>query len=137
MAKKDGSLIVISLDNDKIIGLTSNTLDFTADEIETTDKLSAGRWKEFIQGEKGGTIAFEARYDDQEGSGELNLGKLFAAFNTGTVFDVIFGESGASKQTIQAEGFLTAISWAAPQNEAAGVTGTIRLTGPAAVVVTT
>jgi predicted secreted protein len=137
MAKMNGSLIVLSIDGDKIIGLTSNNLDFTADEIETTAKDSTGRWKEFIQGEKGGTIAFEARYDDQEGAGELNFGKLFAAFNTGAAFDVIFGESGAGNSVISAEGFLTAISWAAPQNEAAGVTGTIRLTGPAAIVVTT
>jgi predicted secreted protein len=135
MAKKDGSLILLKVDGDVIVALTSNTIDFTADEIETTAKDSTGRWKEFIQGEKGGTVAFEARYDDQEGTGEVNFGKLFTAFDNGTVVDVIFGEAGSSKQIVEAEGFLTAISWAAPQNEAAGVSGSIRLTGVAAVKV--
>lgn len=133
MAKKDGSLIVLQVDGDAILALTSNTIDFTADEIETTAKDSAGRWKEFIQGEKGGTISFEARYDDQEGADEVNFGKLFTAFDNGATIDVIFGEAGSSKQIVEAEGFLTAISWTAPQNEASGVTGTIRLSGAAVV----
>lgn len=129
MAKFNGSLIVLKVDGDTIIGLTSNNLDFTADEIETTDKFSTGRWKEFIQGEKGGTIAFEARYNDEEGATEVNFAKLFAAFNAGSEITVAFGGTANGNQFIEADAFLTALSWTGPQNDVSGVTGTLRITG--------
>lgn len=129
MAKFNGSFILLTIDGDTIIGLTSNNLDFTADEIETTDKFSTGRWKEFIQGEKGGTIAFEARYNDQEGATEVNFIKFFAAFNAGSEVTVAFGGDKTGNSFIEAEAFLTALSWTGPQNDVSGITGTLRITG--------
>jgi predicted secreted protein len=134
MAKSDGSLIVLELGTDKIIGLTNNTLDFTADEIETTSKDSTGKWKEFIQGEKGGTISFEARYDDQEDTGEVNFNKLFEAFEDGTVISIMFGTGVTGDRVVNASAFLTALSWTAPQNDASGVTGSLRITGVPTIV---
>lgn len=129
MAKFNGSVILLGVNGDTFVGLTSNNLDFTADEIETTDKFSSGRWKEFIQGEKGGTIAFEARYDDQEAAGEVNFTGLFAAFNSGDEIDVTFGGDQSGNTFIEAKAFLTALSWSAPQNDVSGITGTLRITG--------
>ena len=128
MAKKNGTLILLKVEGNVIEALTTNSFESTTDMIECTSK-SSGRFKEFIPGEMGATISFEGKYNDAPTGANLGYADLIGYYVAGTKVDFIMGGTTASDEIIEGEGYLSDITWDAPQNETSTFSGTIQVTG--------
>ena len=62
MAKLDGYDILVQTGGVAVVGQTGTSLDFVADMIDITTKDS-NKFKEYLAGEKGGTITIDGLYD--------------------------------------------------------------------------
>lgn len=67
MAKLDGYDILVQTGGVAVVGQTGTSLDFVADMIDITTKDS-NKFKEYLAGEKGGTITIDGLYDVDTGN---------------------------------------------------------------------
>jgi hypothetical protein len=128
MAKMNGTLILLKVEGNVIEALTTNSFESSTDMIECTSK-SSGRFKEFIPGEMGATISFEGKYNDTGTGANLTMADLMGYYTAGTKIDFVMGGTTASNEIVEGEGYLSDITWDAPQNEITTFSGTIQVSG--------
>jgi len=128
MAKMNGTLILLKVEGNVIEALTTNSFESSTDMIECTSK-SSGRFKEFIPGEMGATISFEGKYNDTGTGANLTMADLMGYYVAGTKVDFVMGGTTASNEIVEGEGYLSDITWDAPQNEITTFSGTIQVSG--------
>lgn len=125
MAIHDGSKILIKIEDSALVGLTSTGKSLTTDMIETTTKDSDGD-KTYIPGERGCSISFEIKIDEDAAYGYSDL---FAAWKAGTELAWVIGGTGAGDVTYSGDGYIESLDDTAPQNDVQTASGTIRVTG--------
>ena len=124
----NGTLILLKVEGNVIEALTTNSFESSTDMIECTSK-SSGRFKEFIPGEMGATIAFEGKYNDTGTGSNLTMADLMGYYTAGTKIDFVMGGTTASNEIVEGEGYLSDITWDAPQNEITTFSGSIQVSG--------
>lgn len=126
MAIQDGRLYIVTAEGITYAAQITGSFDADATMIEITSKDSAG-FREYIAGLKGGTISFEGLNDNADSDGFRRVATHFLA---GTQLTCTWGQAPNSEgRWITAEGFLENLSLTAGNDEAAGYSGSIRLTG--------
>lgn len=125
MAKVDGAVILLKINDTLLTGLTDNSFAYSVSEIQTTTKDSNGH-DESIPGEDNGSLSFNCLYDK---AGTYNLADMLGFAKAKTIFQVVMVEDIAGGLVVTANGYLTKVDWTAPKNTASGFSGTIKLTG--------
>jgi len=128
MAVNDGSDIWVKAGTAVVNGLTTKNLDLAADEIDVTTQDSTGGYKEFLTGEKSGTISFEFLDDESDTHAYDELFDLWVA---GAAIAFIYGKGikTTGKRTISGNAIITALSKNDGKNGPASCSCTLRITG--------
>ncbi len=124
MAINNGLAYIVTGEGFTYAGQISGSFDGTADMIEVTTKDSTGAWKEFIYGEKSGTIALEALNDWADSDG---VSRPLGQWINGTQVTLIFGIVDGKQ--LSCEGLISNVSISGAKNEAAGYSATFQVTG--------
>jgi hypothetical protein len=122
---KDGLFLLVKIGSSVFSGLTSNSLSYSVDTLEVTTKDSNGH-KEYIAGEDGGTIDFEALYDPTY---TYSLDEVFAVAKAKALVSVVFGGIVAGDEILSAQGVLTKVDLKADKNSPVTISGSIQLSG--------
>ena len=112
MANQDGTLIVLKVDGTQISGLTTQGLDMSADEIDTTTK-DDGSVKKFLPGEFGGTLSAEGKEADTAAHG---YAALLALMQARTAVAFIYGGLTANDVIYSGTCFVTTVNQTGPKN---------------------
>lgn len=128
MAVKNGSLIVLKLATKKIVGETNNSMSFTRDMIETTNKHSVGLAKTYIPGEKGATLSAGGLFDPTDIT-NWGFDDAFAAWNAGTLIAFIMGGTETGDATYSGSAYISSLSKDNPQNDRSTFTVELQVTG--------
>ena len=114
----------------KVANATSHSLSLASDMIEVTNKDSAG-WKEFLAGEKGGTISVDGRFeeDGSVGSGAYSFKDLMDKLVAGTTLLAVWGSNVTGDVKTSVEVYVSNLELSAPQNDAASFTCSLQITG--------
>ena len=133
MAQINGTLMTVYYnDTSLILSTTDCTLNVNQDLPDTTNKESGG-WAEHINGLKDWSIDFSGMYET-EGTGETSP-ELMAIIVAGTAaVSMKFGTSAAAASGWTGDGTLSNISFEAPTEGPATVSGTIVGTGALAAI---
>lgn len=126
--KGSGNLIYIKWGSGTaaaLVGLTDKSVSFESDMLETTDQQSSGGWKEFLPGEKGGTISFSGLYAEDASEGAVTM---FADLTAGTLCDFKFGEA-TGRVHWSGKGYIKSLEISGPKNDPMSYSGTIQVTG--------
>ncbi len=126
MSVQNGTAILMSVEGNIIKGTTSHDLSLTADMIETTTKDSGGD-KEYIAGERDGTVTVEGRYDDA--ASPVGYSELFAYYKAGTQLTCVYGLQAVGKKAYTFEAQISSLNNSAPENEAATFSVDLQITG--------
>lgn len=126
MAIFDGKRIFVVAGTYTYAAQITGGMDVDANMIEVTSKDSSG-WREFISGLKGGSITFEGLADLADSDGPT---RPFDQLVAGTAVTCYFGEAaGTAGVRWTCSGLVEQLSLTAPNDEAFGYSGTIRVTG--------
>lgn len=128
MAVKNGSLIVLQIASKKIVGETNNSMSFTRDMIETTNKHSANFAKTYIPGEKGATLSAGGLFDPSDTT-NWGFDDAFAAWNAGTLVAFIMGGTEKGDPTYSGSAYISSLSKDNPQNDRSTFTVELQVTG--------
>ena len=133
MAQINGTLMTVYYnDTSLILSTTDCTLNVNQDLPDTTNKESGG-WAEHINGSKDWSIDFSGMYET-EGTGETSP-ELMAIIVAGTAAVTMkFGTSAAAASGWTGSGTLSNLSFEAPTEGPATVSGTIVGTGALAAI---
>jgi TP901-1 family phage major tail protein len=135
MAKLDGYDILVQTDAVAVVGQTGAGLDFVSDMIEITTKDS-NKFKEYLAGEKGGTITIDGLYDVDTGAN--NTEDVFANLLAGTEVTWKWGKyATAGDKYFTGSAFISSLNMSAPKNEAATYSMTLQVTGEFSIVTVT
>ena len=126
MAVLDGVNLLVSNNGATIGCLTSNSLDFSADMLDSTCKDS-GSFKTFLPGEKNATLSADALYNIDATEGIV---QIFEDWKAGTEVDWKWGEFATSGEGYwYGKGYIQNITPTAGKNEVANYSFTIQVTG--------
>ena len=135
MAKLDGYDILVQTGGVAVVGQTGTSLDFVADMIDITTKDS-NKFKEYLAGEKGGTITIDGLYDVDTGAN--NTEDVFASLLAGTEVTWKWGKyATAGDKYFTGSGLISSLNMGGPKNEAATYSMTIQVTGEFEIVTVT
>ena len=125
MAINNGLVYIVTAEGFKYAGQTSASADLVADMIEVTTKDSTGAYKEFIYGEKTGTISVEGLNDWADSD---SVSRPLGQWINNTQVTVLFGYESGGKQ-LSCEALISNVSITGAKNEAAGYSATLQITG--------
>jgi len=127
MAIKNGTVLLLQVGGVTLDALLSNSFNAAADMLEATTKDSAGA-KEYISGEYGWGMAFEALYDESATEG---FSEALGYIKAGTSLDVNWGDIATSGVFYNGSGLLSSVDLSGPKNELGSFSGEIQ--GTAAI----
>lgn len=125
MAKFDGRLIALLIEDVKLVGRTTSSINMSADMLDATTADSAG-YKEYIPGEKGATISVAGLYDPAAVEG---VSESVAYLKGGTQLTVKWGGTEPGDTYWYAEAFISSVSITGDKNTVAGYSLEIQITG--------
>lgn len=125
MAVTNGVNLLVEIDGALYGCISTQSLDFTADMIDTTCK-DTGSFKTFEPGEKSGTLTAELLYNYSAPEGVVTA---FDDWKAGTQVSWKYGNFETGEGYFYGEGFVESISMSAPKNDVATATVTIQITG--------
>ena len=135
MAKLDGYDILVQTGGVTVVGQTGAGLYFLADMIDVTTKDS-NKFKEYLAGEKGGTITVDGLYDVTGGTN--NTEDVFDDLIAGTEVTWKWGQfATAGEKYFTGSGFISSLNMSGPKNEASTYSITIQVTGEFEIVTVT
>ena len=123
---KDGFELLVKFGANTLVGLRSNDLSLSVDMIEITTKDS-NKWKEYLAGQKGGTVSVEQLYDPTATTGSIS--HAFADLVAGTKLVIAWGGVVATETYYECDGFISSLSISGPDNDAASYSVEVQLTG--------
>ena len=135
MAVKDGSNVWVVVAGSVVNGLTSKSLDLSADEIDVTTQDDAG-WKSFLAGEASGVLTFECNDDESDTYAYDSLATAMLAKNA-VAFAYGEGIKTPNKCYIYGNAIITSLTKSDPKNSAGTFSCTLRLTGSPTFATTT
>ena len=127
MAIQDGKVYIVTSEGFTYAGQISGAFDGSANMIDVTTKDSSG-WSEFIPGLKGGTLSVEGLNDWADSDG---FSRPLGQWINGTQCTWTFGYTSSGNQ-IGGEAYIEGISLNGNNDEAAGYSCTLRVTGAVA-----
>jgi TP901-1 family phage major tail protein len=126
MGKIVGKYLVVTVGSNAYTALRSSTFEMAADMIDVTTADSTGGWKEYLAGEKGGTISIEGLYDTSATEGfEEAADDLIS----GAVATFKYGETESGTTYWTGSGLISSVSITGDKNDGASYSLTIQLTG--------
>jgi len=126
MAAIVGKYLVVHAGSNIYTALRSSSLELDNDMIDVTTADSTGGWREFLPGEKGGTITVEGLYDTTATEGfEEAADDLIA----GTAITWKYGQVGAGETFWTGSGYISSCSISGDKNDGASYSLTIQITG--------
>nr|BDD47702.1 hypothetical protein 4 [bacterium] len=126
MSKIKGTLIYLRFSSVDVVGLTEKTLSVDADMLECTDQQSSGGWREYLVGNKGGTINVSGIYDDSAANGNLSE---FTKLTDGTSVSFWFGEKTTGERYLSGTAYVSNYTVNGPLNDPASFSFTLTITG--------
>jgi predicted secreted protein len=132
MARKPGRLVKVAYSTNlatpewvEIVGIVDATLNLEQSEIENTTH-DDGDWSSFMPSRKAGTIDVTMRYYDDD----VSQDGLRASYFAGTILRFRFRmDAAVGSQDYVANGFITSLSPAGPNDDPAGFDLSIRIAG--------
>ena len=135
MAKLDGYDILVQTGGVAVVGQQGTSLDFVSDMIDITTKDS-NKFKEYLAGEKGGTITIDGLYDVDTGNN--NTEDVFASLLAGTEVTWKWGKYAApGDKYFTGSAIISSLNMSGPKNEAATYSMTLQVTGEFEIVTVT
>jgi len=122
----NGTLLLLKIDTVLVTAETDSNMNFTVDMLDITTKASTGKWKEFIPGEKTGTVSVTALYDSTDAEG---FTQAFADMDNGTSLAIQWGEVTTGEKFYTATGYISNLSVSGPKNEPASYSFDAQITG--------
>lgn len=133
MAVTNGVNLLVEIDNVTYTCITTQSLEFSSDMIDTTCK-DTGSYKTFQAGEKSGTLTAEVLYNYEATEG---VTQSFEDLKAGTQVSWRWGNFDSGGGYFYGEGLISSVTMNAPKNEVATATITIQVTGePATTTIT-
>lgn len=130
MAKLVGKYLVVTVGANAYVALRSSTFEMAADMIDVTTADSTGGWKEYLAGEKGGTISVEGLYDTSATEGfEQAADDLIS----GTVVTWKYGETDGGTTYWTGDALISSVSITGDKNDGAAYSLTLQITGDVSV----
>jgi len=125
MSKTDGVDVVVKADSVIYGGQMSTSLSLSADMIEVTS-ADSNKWKEYLAGEKGGTVSVELLYDltHTEGAAEA-----FDDLSSGTMVTLYWGTETVDDINFSCDAKISSIELSASKNEAMTASLELQLSG--------
>jgi len=120
----DGKAVLIQFGGDVFTGQRTASVELSTDEIDTTSKTS-NLWKESFGGERSGTMTVEG-ITPLNGDPASTFAKIFNAWKNGEIGTVRYFDD---TEEVQADAFITQITFSANKNESQGYSITFQLTG--------
>ena len=135
MAKLDGYDILVQTGGVAVVGQQGTSLDFVSDMIDITTKDS-NKFKEYLAGEKGGTITIDGLYDVDTGNN--NTEDVFASLLAGTEVTWKWGKYATpGDKYFTGSAIISSLNMSGPKNEAATYSMTLQVTGEFEIVTVT
>jgi predicted secreted protein len=126
MAIQDGKIYFVTGEGFTYAAQLSGSFDADANMIEITSKDSSG-FREYIAGLKGGTVSFDGLNDWADSDG---FNRIAVQFLAGTQVTWTMGQlPNSTGVMLHGEGFFESISLTAPNDEAVGYSGSLRISG--------
>ena len=126
MAKKDGRFIRLDFGGDFLKGVTTSSLSAAADMIDVTN-YESNQFKDYLSGEKGGTITATFLFDPDVSS--ANFGDIWDAMINGTSTAFVYGNAETGSEVITGSCLVSDVTWDGPKNEASSCSATLTITG--------
>lgn len=125
MSVKNGDVLVLQVGGTQLGALLSNSFNAAADMLDATTKDSSGA-KEYISGEYGWGMSFEALYDPSASEG---FSEALGYVKAGTSLDVYWGGTTASDPYFNGSAYMSSVDLSGPKNEVASYSGELQGTG--------
>lgn len=132
MAKFNGTLMVITLEDKQIANLTSNSLTAATNMFETTDKESGGD-REVLPGLRQWSGSADLNLNFQ--SANFDMADVMAAWKNRTLLDFIMTTDIVGDQSYSGTCYIENVEMNGPMEDVA--TATVTLAGTGALVLTT
>lgn len=127
MARQDGRFIRLEFDGNFLKGVTSTSIDLAADMIDITNYESDAN-KEYLSGEKGGTINATFTFDSTVSS--ANFQDVFTAYDGGTSVPFVYGDVTTSSGVLLSGNVLvSSLNWTGDKNGVSTCDATLTITG--------
>ena len=133
MAAINGNIFLLFINisgNAKYIaGVTSNSIEISADMLDVSTKDSGG-WATFMAGRKSGTMQVDFIYNtDGADATHYDIDDLWRAFTDGTQCTLTLGQYSTGQKYFNADSFINSMSISADQNSVTTVSMSFQLTG--------
>jgi hypothetical protein len=125
MSVQNGDVLILQIGDTQLGALLSNSFNAAADMLDSTSKDSSGA-KEYIAGEYGWGMSFEALYDPGAAEG---FSEALGYVKAGTSLDVYWGGITAADAYFNGSGLMSSVDLSGPKNEVASYSGEIQGTG--------
>lgn len=127
MAVINGNAFLIKFSTKFIAGVTSNSIEISADMLDISTKDSGG-WATFIAGRKSGTVTLNFLYDtDGADATHYDIDDLWTAFSAGTELTILMGQYGLGEKYFQSKGFINSLSIEGEKDSVVSVSASIQL----------
>ena len=127
MAKIDGRFIRLEFGSGTFLkGVTTSNISLSADMIDST-AYESNRFKDYLSGEKGGTISATFLFDPDLSS--AGFSDIFDALEGGTSTPFVYGHASTGSEVITGSCLVSALDWDGPKNEVSSCTATLQITG--------
>lgn len=118
-------MLVLEIGGTQLGALLSNSFNASADMLDATTKDSSGA-KEYVGGEYGWGMSFEALYDPDATEG---FSEALGYIKGGTSLDAYWGETAAGGVYFNGSGLLSSVDLSGQKNEMASYSGEIQGSG--------
>ena len=125
MSVQNGNVLILQIGDVQLGALLSNSFNASADMIDATTKDSAGA-KEYISGEYGWGMSFEALYDPAATEG---FSEALGYIKAGTSLDVYWGGVTAADPYFNGSALMASVDLSGPKNEVASYSAEVQGTG--------
>lgn len=125
MSVQNGDVLILLIGSTQLGALLSNSFNASADMLDATSKDSGGA-KEYISGEYGWGMSFEALYDPAATEG---FSEALGYVKAGTSLDVYWGGETAGDAYFNGNALMSSVDLSGPKNEVASYSGELQGTG--------
>ncbi len=125
MSVQNGDVLILQVGDVQLGALLSNSFNAASDMLDATTKDSSGA-KEYIAGEYGWGMSYEALYDPAASEG---FSEALGYLKAGTSLDVYWGGLTASDPYFNGSALMSSVDLSGPKNEVASYSGELQGTG--------
>lgn len=125
----NATLIICRIGNEAVAACTQTSVQFTAQEVDTTNKDSAG-WKSRRPGLISATASIQGYLRFDTLSTEQGISDLFGYVNNRTKVALKVGTTVQGDKTVDGDAYITSLNVGAPVEDSVTFEASFKFTGP-------